>query len=171
MLVIRGLDKTYANGVHALHDVNLDIPRGMFGLLGPNGAGKSTLMRILATLQSPDIGSVHLGELDALKEPARVRQSLGYLPQRAPLYTDMSVYEYLRFVAEVRGLVAGEGEDVGGGGVVHGAGVELFHFGVADEGDGPGTRGDFEEFEEGAQVAGEEGGIRGVGELKRDGHG
>ena len=59
-LRIEHLSKTYPNGVHALHDVTLTIPRGMFGLLGPNGAGKSTLMRTLATLQEPDAGSVEL---------------------------------------------------------------------------------------------------------------
>ena len=51
MITIRSLSKTYANGVRALDDISLDIPRGMFGLLGPNGAGKSSLMRTLATLQ------------------------------------------------------------------------------------------------------------------------
>src|SRR5688500_11467319 len=60
-LDIRNISKTYANGVRALDDVSLTIPRGMFGLLGPNGAGKSTLMRILATLQEADTGSAHLG--------------------------------------------------------------------------------------------------------------
>ena len=55
---IRGISKTYPNGVQALKDVTLTIPAGMYGLLGPNGAGKSTLMRILATLQEPDGGSV-----------------------------------------------------------------------------------------------------------------
>ena len=57
-LQIRGISKTYPNGVQALKDVTLTIPAGMYGLLGPNGAGKSTLMRILATLQEPDSGSV-----------------------------------------------------------------------------------------------------------------
>ena len=61
-LTIRGLSKTYPNGTQALKDVSLDIPPGMYGLLGPNGAGKSTLMRILATLQEPDSGSVRLGD-------------------------------------------------------------------------------------------------------------
>src|SRR5215207_8558243 len=60
-LQIRNLSKTYPNGVHALHDVTLSIPSGMFGLLGPNGAGKSTLMRTIATLQDPDGGSITLG--------------------------------------------------------------------------------------------------------------
>ena len=59
-LRIRNLSKTYANGVQALKDITLTIPRGMFGLLGPNGAGKSTLMRTIATLQEPDEGSIRL---------------------------------------------------------------------------------------------------------------
>ncbi|HMF87183.1 MAG TPA: ATP-binding cassette domain-containing protein, partial [Gemmatimonadaceae bacterium] len=59
-LVIRDVSKTYSNGVQALKDVTLTIPAGMYGLLGPNGAGKSTLMRILATLQEADTGSVSL---------------------------------------------------------------------------------------------------------------
>ena len=59
---IRNLSKTYANGVHALKDVTLTIPNGMFGLLGPNGAGKSTLMRTIATLQEPDEGSIRFGD-------------------------------------------------------------------------------------------------------------
>ncbi|HEX5085995.1 MAG TPA: ATP-binding cassette domain-containing protein, partial [Blastocatellia bacterium] len=54
MLNLTGISKTYPGGVHALQDVNLDVPRGMFGLLGPNGAGKSTLMRTIAILQQPD---------------------------------------------------------------------------------------------------------------------
>src|SRR5688572_33361622 len=58
MLRIENLSKTYGNGVHALKDVSLEIPRGMFGLLGPNGAGKSTLMRTIATLQGVDAGNV-----------------------------------------------------------------------------------------------------------------
>ena len=67
-LVIRDLSKTYANGVHALKNVSLTIPQGMFGLLGPNGAGKSTLMRTLATLQEADSGSVTLGTIDVLAQ-------------------------------------------------------------------------------------------------------
>ena len=83
MLTIRELNKTYANGVHALNRVTLDIPRGMFGLLGPNGAGKSSLMRTLATLQEPDSGEAFLqgrsGErIDMLRDKDAVRRQLGY---------------------------------------------------------------------------------------------
>jgi len=80
-LVIDKLSKRYANGVQALKNVSLTISPGMFGLLGPNGAGKSTLMRILATLQDADGGSVRLGELDVLAQKSEVRKVLGYLPQ------------------------------------------------------------------------------------------
>ena len=65
-LKISNLSKTYPNGVQALKNVNLDIPIGMFGLLGPNGAGKSTLMRTIATLQSPDAGSIHFHDIDII---------------------------------------------------------------------------------------------------------
>ena len=66
-LHISNVSKTYSNGVRALKDVTLTIPAGMYGLLGPNGAGKSTLMRILATLQEPDGGSVRLGDIDVVR--------------------------------------------------------------------------------------------------------
>src|SRR5688572_30653077 len=81
MLTIRNLTHTYPNGVCALSDINLDIPKGMFGLLGPNGAGKSTLMRTIATLQQPSRGSIQFGTTDVLKEPEKLRRVLGYLPQ------------------------------------------------------------------------------------------
>ena len=81
MLTIEKINKTYSNGVQALRDLSLEIPEGMFGLLGPNGAGKSTLMRIVATLQDPDTGSVRLGEIDVLRDKPALRRTLGYLPQ------------------------------------------------------------------------------------------
>ncbi len=80
-LSIRALSKTYPNGTRALKSISLDVPPGMFGLLGRNGAGKSTLMRILATLQEPDAGTIHLGDLDVVRHKERVRETLGYLPQ------------------------------------------------------------------------------------------
>jgi ABC-2 type transport system ATP-binding protein len=70
MLELSGIGHTYANGTRALDDVNLSIPRGMFGLLGPNGAGKSTLMRTIATLQTPTSGAIRFGDLDVLGDPA-----------------------------------------------------------------------------------------------------
>jgi ABC-type multidrug transport system ATPase subunit len=103
-LKIQGLSKTYANGVKALDNVSLTIPRGMYGLLGPNGAGKSTLMRTLATLQEPDTGSATLGDLDVLKQKEEVRRSLGYLPQDFGVYPRISAEDMLNHIAVLKGV-------------------------------------------------------------------
>jgi ABC-2 type transport system ATP-binding protein len=109
MLRIENVSKTYGNGVHALKDVSLDIPRGMFGLLGPNGAGKSTLMRTLATLQGVDAGSLFFGGVDVLNEKHEVRKILGYLPQDMGIYPGIPAEELLDHFAVLKGLVdAGE---------------------------------------------------------------
>jgi len=105
MLTIRDLSKTYANGVQALRDVTLDIPTGMFGLLGPNGAGKSTLMRTIATLQDADSGTIMLDDLDVLRDKARVRQVLGYLPQDFGVYPKVSAQDMLDHFAVLKGYV------------------------------------------------------------------
>ena len=105
-LVIEGLSKTYGNGVKALDNVSLTIPKGMFGLLGPNGAGKSSLMRILATLQEADAGSVMLGDIDVLKQKDEVRRTLGYLPQEFGVYPKVSAYEMLDHIALLKGVTA-----------------------------------------------------------------
>ncbi len=103
-LHIRGVSKTYPNGVRALKDVTLTIPAGMYGLLGPNGAGKSTLMRILSTLQEPDAGSIQLGGIDALKQKEDVRKTLGYLPQEFGVYPKASAEELLEHFALLKGI-------------------------------------------------------------------
>ncbi len=105
-LIIEGLSKTYGNGVKALDNVSLTIPKGMFGLLGPNGAGKSTLMRILATLQEADAGSARLGEIDVLADKDAVRRTLGYLPQEFGVYPKVNAYEMLDHIALLKGVVA-----------------------------------------------------------------
>jgi ABC-type multidrug transport system ATPase subunit len=105
-LRIHELSKTYPNGVHALRDITLTIPRGMFGLLGPNGAGKSTLMRTLATLQAPDAGAVTLGDIDVLREPDRLRQTLGYLPQEFGVHPKATAEELLTHFAVLKGITA-----------------------------------------------------------------
>jgi ABC-2 type transport system ATP-binding protein len=107
-LVIKGLTKTYDNGVQALKGINLTIPQGMFGLLGPNGAGKSTLMRTIATLQEADSGSVHIddsgGAIDVLKEKDKVRQTLGYLPQEFGVYPKVEAIRLLEHIAVLKGI-------------------------------------------------------------------
>ena len=108
-LHIRGISKTYSNGVNALKDVTLIIPAGMYGLLGPNGAGKSTLMRILATLQEADSGSATLGELDVLTRKDEVRKTLGYLPQEFGVYPKVSAESLLDHFAVLKGITGRRG--------------------------------------------------------------
>jgi ABC-type multidrug transport system ATPase subunit len=103
-LQIRSVSKTYANGVRALKDVTLTVPKGMLGLLGPNGAGKSTLMRILATLQEADTGTVRLGDIDVLTQKDEVRKTLGYLPQEFGLYPNVSAENLLAHFALLKGI-------------------------------------------------------------------
>jgi ABC-type multidrug transport system ATPase subunit len=103
-LHIRGVSKTYQNGVQALKDVTLTIPTGMYGLLGPNGAGKSTLMRTLATLQEPDEGGICLGDTDLLKQKDEIRQTLGYLPQEFGVYPKAKAEDLLDHFAILKGL-------------------------------------------------------------------
>lgn len=105
-LQISHISKTYSNGVHALKDVSLNIPNGMFGLLGPNGAGKSTLMRTLATLQEPDNGTIFLDGMDLLKEKEAVRQTLGYLPQEFGLYPKSRAQDLLDYFAVLKGITS-----------------------------------------------------------------
>ena len=103
-LQINNLTKTYSNGVKALQNISLEIPKGMFGLLGPNGAGKSTLMRTIATLQEADKGSILLGELDVLKQKNELRKVLGYLPQQFGLYPKISGEVLLNHFAVLKGI-------------------------------------------------------------------
>ncbi len=105
MLSLRNLRKTYANGVMALNDVSLDIPRGMFGLLGPNGAGKSTLMRTIATLQDIDSGSITFDGIDVLANKDEIRRRLGYLPQDFGVYPRISAEDLLDHMAVLKGIM------------------------------------------------------------------
>jgi len=103
-LIIKNLNKKYSNGVHALNDVSLTIPTGMFGLLGPNGAGKSSLMRTIATLQDADSGSITLGDIDVLNDKDAVRKVLGYLPQEFGVYPGTSAVDLLENLALLKGF-------------------------------------------------------------------
>lgn len=104
MLVIKGLSKTYKNGVRALNNITLNIPTGMFGLLGPNGAGKSSLMRTLATLQEADSGTAFLDELNILEDKNSLRKVLGYLPQDFGSYPKMTPLDMLDHFAVLKGV-------------------------------------------------------------------
>jgi ABC-2 type transport system ATP-binding protein len=104
-LQIRGVSKTYPNGVQALKDVTLTIPAGMYGLLGPNGAGKSTLIRMIATLQEPDTGAIALGGIDVVRQKDEVRKTLGYLPQEFGVYPKVSAESLLDHFAVLKGII------------------------------------------------------------------
>lgn len=103
-LVINNLTKTYKNGVKAIDDLNLEIGTGMFGLLGPNGAGKSSLMRTIATLQSPDSGTIMFGDINVLEDKMALRKVLGYLPQSFGVYPKMSAEALLDYFATLKGV-------------------------------------------------------------------
>ena len=112
MLTLRDLSYLYPNGTRALDGVSLDLPAGMFGLLGPNGAGKSTLMRCIATLQTPQSGSIRFDGIDVLADPPALRRVLGYLPQDFGVYPRVSAWDMLDHLAVLKGYAArGERRD------------------------------------------------------------
>ncbi|MDP9149313.1 MAG: ATP-binding cassette domain-containing protein [Myxococcota bacterium] len=107
MIYANDLSKSFGS-FRALEKINFQVKRGeIVGFLGPNGAGKSTTMRILTCFISPTGGTARINGHDVFDAPLQVRESLGYLPQRAPLYLEMSVLEYLRFAADLRHLDPG----------------------------------------------------------------
>ena len=103
-ITVEHLNKIYPNGRHALKDVNLVIPSGMFGLLGPNGAGKSTLMRILVAQMEPTSGKIDIYGHDIMRERKAVRRVLGYLPQDFRFFAKYKTYEYLDYAARLSGF-------------------------------------------------------------------
>ena len=104
MIRAQGLGKEYG-GFRALHEVSFEVAaQEVVGFLGPNGAGKSTTMRILTTFRPPTEGSASVAGFDVVKEAAEVRKRIGYLPETPPLYLELTVREYLVFVAKIKGL-------------------------------------------------------------------
>jgi ABC-2 type transport system ATP-binding protein len=104
MIYANDLSKTYGS-FRALDKVSFEVRRGeVVGFLGPNGAGKSTTMRILTCFLSQSAGTARVHGFDVFEDPLPVRESIGYLPQRAPLYLELNVYEYLKFAADLRHL-------------------------------------------------------------------
>jgi ABC-2 type transport system ATP-binding protein len=104
MIYANDLTKNFGS-FRAVDKINFEVERGeIVGFLGPNGAGKSTTMRILTCFIAPTSGTAKIKGHDVFDETLDVRRSLGYLPQRAPLYLEMSVLEYLRFTADLRNI-------------------------------------------------------------------
>ncbi len=101
---VQNLSKNYGD-TPALHGINFSIQPGeIVGFLGPNGAGKTTTMKILTCLLDASQGQVTVAGFDVRTHPAEVRKRIGYLPENIPLYDEMILYDYLYFIAEIRGV-------------------------------------------------------------------
>ena len=104
MIQVKNLTKYYSN-LCAVDQISLDIQqREILGLLGPNGAGKTTTLRMLTGFLQPTAGSIHVKDYSIDEHPLEIKKILGYLPESAPLYHDMLVYDYLNYVADIRGI-------------------------------------------------------------------
>lgn len=104
MIEINDLTRYYGPTL-ALDGISLKVKRGeVMGFLGPNGAGKTTAMRILAGLLSPSSGSVRIADMDVIDNPIQTRARIGFLPETPPIYTEMTVREYLAYLATLRGV-------------------------------------------------------------------
>jgi ABC-2 type transport system ATP-binding protein len=104
MIKVQNLVKLFGTK-RAVDDVSFGVNRGeVLGFLGPNGAGKSTTMRMITGFLPPSGGTVSVGGFDIVEHPIQARRLIGYLPENAPAYTDMTVHGFLNFTAEIRGL-------------------------------------------------------------------
>ena len=111
MIEVKNLVKRYGNHL-ALDNVSFTIQKGeVVGFLGPNGAGKSTTMNIITGYLSSTEGDVLVDGVSVLEQPEKAKQKIGYLPELPPLYTDMTVNEYLSFVCDLKGVPAKQKEE------------------------------------------------------------
>lgn len=101
---IKNLTKRYKNGVMALDNISFNVGCGVFGLLGHNGAGKTTLMKALVTVLEPSGGSIHVCGYDTKTQGEQVRKRIGYLPQELTMYPSLSVYDFVNYMAELKGV-------------------------------------------------------------------
>src|SRR5438105_12528867 len=104
MIEVSHLLKSYRD-LKAVNDVTFKVEKGeIVGFLGPNGAGKTTTMRMITGVLPPTSGSAKVAGFDVFEQPMEVKKRIGYLPETPPVYTDMTVRAYLRFVAEIKGV-------------------------------------------------------------------
>jgi ABC-2 type transport system ATP-binding protein len=104
MISVDGISKYYGDFA-AVNNISFEINSGeITGLLGPNGAGKTTTLRMLTGYLKPDGGKINIAGHDSETESIETKKLIGYLPESAPLYPDMTVYDYLKFIAEIRGI-------------------------------------------------------------------
>src|SRR5574337_1321916 len=108
MIEVENLTKRYGPTL-AVSDVSFQVQKGeILGFLGPNGAGKTTTMRIITGFLSPSEGSVRVAGIDVVESPLDAKRHIGYLPENPPVYTDMTVNEYLAFVGRIKGVPRAE---------------------------------------------------------------
>ena len=108
MIDIKNLTKKFNNNT-ILDKIEFSVKKGeVLGFLGPNGAGKTTTMKMITSFLAPTSGSVSVDGLDTQKDSLKTRSKIGYLPEMVPLYEDMLVFEYLKFVADIRGIEKNE---------------------------------------------------------------
>ena len=110
MISVKNLCKNFG-GRHAVNDVSFEVKKGdVLGFLGPNGAGKTTTMRMITGYLTPTSGSVSVNGFDVQENPTEARKCIGFLPESAPSYADMTVTAFLKFIAEMRGFSGSERE-------------------------------------------------------------
>ena len=98
------VSKQYKNGVTALEDVSFCVGSGVFGLLGHNGAGKTTLMKALVTVLKPSAGTIRVCSFDTATQGKEVRARVGYLPQELAMYSSLSVWDFVNYMAQIKGI-------------------------------------------------------------------
>ena len=98
------VSKQYKNGVTALEDVSFCVGSGVFGLLGHNGAGKTTLMKALVTVLKPSVGKIRICGFDTATQGKEVRARVGYLPQELAMYPSLSVWDFVNYMAQIKGI-------------------------------------------------------------------
>jgi ABC-2 type transport system ATP-binding protein len=103
-LSIQNVSKRYNKEKYGLKNYSLTIENGILGLLGPNGAGKSTLMKIIATISQPTDGTIELDGHNISQDPNYIRKMLGYLPQDFGVYANLNAYEFLEYIAAMKGV-------------------------------------------------------------------
>lgn len=111
MISVQNLTKKFGD-IIAVNEASFEVRDGeVLGFLGPNAAGKTTTMRIITGFIAPTAGTIKVGDLDIREDSLAIRKKIGYLPESVPLYEEMKVFEFLRFIAEVRGIERGRIKD------------------------------------------------------------
>jgi len=110
LIEVKSLDKRFG-AIHAVKNLSFSVKKGeVLGFLGPNGAGKSTTMKMITGFLEPTSGTVSVCGHDILEEPIQVKEKIGYLPEGAPSYGEMTVKNFLDFIADIRGMKGKEKE-------------------------------------------------------------